>query len=47
MGDAVVKAAVARALQESFPYVRLFRALDGKGFHFLASEQPIVAKDAA
>ena len=42
-GDAVVKAAVARALQESFPYVRLFRALDGQGFHFLASEQPIFA----
>jgi spermidine synthase len=43
-GDAVVKAAVARALQESFPYVRLFRALDGKGFHFLASNQPIVSR---
>jgi spermidine synthase len=43
-GDAVVKAAVTRALQESFPYVRLFRALDGKGFHFLASEQPIVLR---
>ena len=43
-GDAVVKAAVTRALQESFPYVRLFRALDGKGFHFLASEQPIVVR---
>jgi spermidine synthase len=43
-GDAVVKAAVTRALQESFPYVRLFRALDGKGFHFLASEQPIVPR---
>jgi len=37
-----VKAAVVRALQESFPYVRLFRAQDGRGFHFLASEQPIV-----
>jgi spermidine synthase len=43
-GDAVVRAAVARALQESFPYVRLFRALDGKGFHFLASNQPIVLR---
>jgi spermidine synthase len=41
-GDAIVRTAVARALQESFPYVRLFRALDGKGFHFLASNQPIV-----
>jgi spermidine synthase len=43
-GDAVVKAAIARALQESFPYVRLFRALDGRGFHFLASGQPIVLR---
>jgi spermidine synthase len=43
-GDAVVKAAVTRALLESFPYVRLFRALDGKGFHFLASEQPIALR---
>ncbi len=43
-GDAVVKAAVTRALQESFPYVRLFRALDGTGFHFLASAQPIVVR---
>jgi spermidine synthase len=43
-GDAVVKTAVARALQESFPYVRFFRALDGKGFHFLASDQPIVLR---
>jgi spermidine synthase len=43
-GDAVVKVAVTRALQESFPYVRLFRALDGQGFHFLASEQPIVPR---
>lgn len=43
-GDAVVKAAVARALQESFPYVRLFRALDGKGLHFLASEQLAVLR---
>jgi spermidine synthase len=45
-GDAVVKAAVARALTESFPYVRLFRALDGKGIHFLASNQPIESQTA-
>jgi spermidine synthase len=45
-GDAVVKAAVARALTESFPYVRLFRALDGKGTHFLASNQPIKSRTA-
>jgi spermidine synthase len=43
-GDAVVKAAVARALQQSFPYVRLFHSLDSRGFHFLASNQPIVSR---
>jgi spermidine synthase len=43
-GDVVVKAAVTRALMESFPYVRLFHSLDGIGFHFLASNQPIVLR---
>jgi spermidine synthase len=43
-GDAVVKTAVARALQESFPYVRLFHSLDGRGIHFLASNQAIVLR---
>jgi spermidine synthase len=43
-GDAVVKAAVARALKESFPYIRLFHSLDNRGFHFLASDQPIVLR---
>ena len=45
-GDAVVKAAVARALEESFPYVRVFHSLDNRGFHFLASNQPIVLRTA-
>jgi predicted membrane-bound spermidine synthase len=38
-GDAVIQAAVARALKESFPYVRVFHSFDGRGFHFLASNQ--------
>lgn len=46
-GDAVVQAAVARALEESFPYVRVFHSLDGSGFHFLASTQPITKRTAA
>ncbi len=45
-GDAVVQAAVARALQESFPYVRVFHSLNNTGFHFLASEHPIVNRTA-
>jgi len=40
-GDAVVQTAVARALKESFPYIRVFGSLEGWGYHFLASEQPI------
>jgi spermidine synthase len=36
--DDVVQAAVARALKESFPYVRAFRSVEGWGYHFLASE---------
>ena len=40
-GDAVVQASVARALKESFPYVRVFHPVGGVGFHFLASQQPL------
>ena len=34
-------ASVARALSQSFPYVRAFHAIDNFGFHFLASMSPI------
>ena len=37
----MVQAAVARAIQESFPHVRVFHSLNGWGYHFLASDQPI------
>jgi spermidine synthase/MFS family permease len=40
-GDPQDLAAVARALHESFPYVRVFRWGTRWGFHFLASEQPL------
>jgi spermidine synthase len=40
-GDPAVQASVARALKESFPYVRVFRSVEGWGWHFLASMQPI------
>ena len=42
-GDAVVRSSVARALKESFPYVRVFRSVQGWGWHFLASNQPLPA----
>jgi spermidine synthase len=42
-GDAVVRSAVARALSESFPYVRVFQYYPsyGFGYQFLASRQPL------
>lgn len=45
-GDAVVKSAVAGALRRSFPFVRVFHSLDGKGLHFLASDRPIASRTA-
>ena len=45
-GDAVSTAAVARALQESFPYVRAFVGIEGWGVHYLASRQPIPDRSA-
>jgi predicted membrane-bound spermidine synthase len=45
-GDWVVKASVARALKESFPYVRVFRSVSGFGYHFLASEYPIPTRNS-
>jgi spermidine synthase len=46
-GDAAIHASVARALGESFQYVRVFRSVIGPGFHFLASEQPLDAHSPA
>jgi len=40
-GDATLRAAVARALKESFLYVRLFQYGPKGGFHFLASNHPL------
>ncbi|MGC1476996.1 MAG: fused MFS/spermidine synthase [Terriglobales bacterium] len=46
-GDAVTTVAIARALQESFPYVRTFTGVEGWGIHFFASRQPIPNRTAA
>jgi spermidine synthase len=40
-GDLEVRSAVAQALKESFPYVRVFQYGPEWGFHFLASSRPI------
>jgi spermidine synthase len=45
-GDPVVRTAVARALTESFPYVRLLQYSPTWGFQFLASKQPIPKQTA-
>jgi spermidine synthase len=45
--DNQLKAAVARALQNSFPYVRIFQWNGRQGWHFLASDQPIPVRSAS
>ena len=45
--DNPTQAAVARAIKNSFPYVRVFRGMEGWGWHFLASERPIPTRTAA
>jgi len=45
-GDEQVHAAIGRALQESFPYVRVFGSVTGYGAHFLASETPLPRRTA-
>lgn len=45
-GDTVTQASVARALQESFPHVRVFRSVEHWGLHFLASNRPIPNRTA-
>lgn len=45
--DSFVRASVARALKESFPYVRVFPSVEGEGgFHFLAGTLPIPDRTA-
>src|SRR2546429_4790498 len=40
-GDAAMSASIAKALKESFPYVRAFQSFDDLGIHFLASMEPL------
>jgi len=46
-GDMVTTAAIARALSESFPYVRAFISIEGVGIHYFASRQPIPYRSAS
>ena len=45
-GDEAVQSSVARALEESFAYVRVFKPVEENGWHFLASMQPIAERSA-
>jgi len=45
-GDDATQTAVAKALKDSFPYIRVFRGMEGWGWHFLASEHPIPVRTA-
>jgi len=40
--DPAIVTSAAKALRESFPFVRVFGAVDAPGLHFLASSSPIV-----
>jgi len=44
--DPTTQAAAAKALRDSFPYIRAFSSLNHFGLHFLASDQPILVPDA-
>jgi spermidine synthase len=45
--DPAIIVSVAKALRESFPYVRVFRSVEGWGYHFLASQSPLPSPSAA
>ena len=45
--DNATQSAVAQAVRNSFPYVRVFQGIEGWGWHFLASERPIPERTAA
>ena len=46
-GDAAVKSAFAQSLRQSFPDVRVFRSIEGWGYHFLAANSPMSRLRAA
>jgi len=45
--DPAIVASVARSIQESFPYVRVFHSIEGWGYHFLASRSALPQFSAA
>jgi spermidine synthase len=47
LGEDNVARAIAQSLHEVFPYVRVYRGVDGWGFHYFASMRPIPGMSAA
>jgi spermidine synthase len=47
IADVATQAAMARSLKNSFAYVKLYQGIEGYGWHFLASDQPIPDRTAA
>jgi len=47
VGDDALQASVARALKNSFSYVRVFHSVEHWGWHLLASDRPIQNRSAA
>jgi hypothetical protein len=45
-GDPTLQSAMAKALKAEFSYVRIFLGIDGHGYHFLASMQPLPRRSA-
>ncbi|MBI2788276.1 MAG: hypothetical protein HYX59_06285, partial [Elusimicrobia bacterium] len=45
--EPLVVSAFAKAVKDSFPHARVFRSLEGWGWHVLASREPIPARTAA
>ena len=46
-GDDAVQASVARAVKDSFPYVRVYPSVERWGWHLFASDRPIPERSAA
>ena len=44
-GDVATQASIAKALAESFPYVRAFSSVEGWGVHFLVGLEPLAIPD--
>ena len=47
LGEENIARAIAQSLKEVFPYVRVYRGVEGWGLHFLASMTPLPTMDAA